>query len=263
MTGLRAISFAVSLIVSGTALFLPAARATTIVAIRTPEKVVIAADSLGTARGNRIESNQLTCKVFSVNDRGFAVSGLTKAQPGDFDAAKEVADILAQRSSLGEAVNDIAERITSMLESHLRQMKRTNPSLYAKSLEGEGGNITSILLAAHEGGSPVIAALAFRGTEGSGGAIRISADRLACPGDCPDGTMFIILGERRPIDRYISEKGKDRLLPPESGAPFLVQLVIDAGSMRVGPPVDVLLIDRHGVSWPARKEGCGGAPSGD
>ncbi len=260
MTGLRAFPFAMLFGASCTLLFLPAARATTIVGIRTPDQVVIAADSLGTARGNRIETSQLTCKVFSVNDRGFAVSGLTKAQPGDFDAAKEVAGILARRSALGDAVNDIAERITSLLESHLRQLKRVNPSLFAKSLEGEGGSITSILLAAREGGEPVAVGLGFRGSEGPDGTIRIATDRVTCPGDCPNGTMYFLLGERGPIDRYIAEHGKGRLTPAESGAPFLVQLVIDAGSRSVGPPVDILVIDTHGVSWPARKEECGGEP---
>jgi hypothetical protein len=70
--------------------------------------------------------------------------------------------------------------------------------------------------------------------------------------------MYFFLGERGPIDRHIAEHGKGGLLPAATGAPFLVQLVIDGGSKRVGPPVDVLLIDRHGESWPARKPECAG-----
>lgn len=260
MIGLRLFPFAVLFGTSSAVLSLPAAHATTIVGIRTLDQVVIAADSLGTARGNRIETNQPACKVFSVNGKGFAVSGLTRVQPGDFDAVTAVAGILRQRSSLEEAVDDVEERVKNMLVSHLRQLRQVNPSLFAKSLDGDGGSITSILLAAHEGGRPVAVGLAFRGSAGPDGTIRIAADRVACPGDCPNGVMYFILGERGPIDRYIAEHGKDRLLPAESGAPFLVQIVIDAGSRRVGPPVDVLVIDSHGVSWPARKEGCGDAP---
>ncbi len=239
---------------------LPVAHATTIAGIRTPEQVAIAADSLGTARANRIETNKPACKIFSVNDTAFAVSGMTKAQPGDFDAVELIAGILGRRDTLSESADDIADRLTSMLVSYLGQLKQTNPSLYAKSLEGEYGDITSILLAAYEGGRPVAIGMSFRGSEDPGGQIRIAANRVSCPGDCPNGVMYFLLGERGPIDRYIAEHGKDRLLPAESGAPFLVQLVIDAGSKRVGPPVDVLVVDKHGVSWTARKEGCGGAP---
>jgi hypothetical protein len=254
------LAFAVFLGASCMPPVLPAAHATTIAGIRTPEQVAIAADSMGTARANRIETNQPACKIFSVNDTGFAVSGLTKAEPGDFDAVKLIAGILGRRNTLSESADDIADRLTSTLVSCLGQLKQANPSLYAKSLEGENGDITSILLAAHEGGRPVAIGMAFRGSEDPGGQIRIAANRVACPGDCPNGVMFFLLGERVPIDRYIAEHGKDRLLPAESGAPLLVRLVIDAGSKRVGPPVDVLVVDRHGVSWTARKEGCGGAP---
>lgn len=242
---------------------LPVTHATTIAGIRTPEQVAIAADSLGTARANRIETDQPACKIFSVNDTGFAVSGLTKAEPGDFDAVRVIAGILVRRNTVTESANEIADRLTSMLVSYLGQLKQTNPSLYAKSLEGEYGEITSMLLAAYEAGKPVAIGLSFRGSEDPGGRIRIAANRVSCPGDCPNGVMVFLLGEKGPIERHIAEHGKDRLLPAESGAPFLVQLVIDAGSKRVGPPVDVLVVDRNGVSWTARKKGCGGAPEGN
>jgi hypothetical protein len=237
----------------------PAAHATTIVGIRTESEVVIAADSIGTSRGNRIESTQLVCKIFTVRGAGFAIGGLTKDLPRGFDAEGTIAEIIGRRSAFPEAVNDIAERLTGMLGSYLGQLKRGEPSLYEKSLEGEGGFITSVMLAAYESGRPVAAVIGFRGSEDPAGEVKIVSSRASCPADCPNGTMYFFLGERRPIDRYIAEHGEASLLPAVSGAPFLVQLVIDGGSKSVGPPVDVLVIDRHGESWPARKEGCAGS----
>jgi hypothetical protein len=128
-------------------------------------------------------------------------------------------------------------------------------------LEGQGGSITSVLLAAYEGDQPVAIGMSFRASGETGGRVGITATRVACPGDCPDGVMHFILGERRPIDRYISEHGMGRLSPASSGAPFLVRLVIDGEPKLAGPPIDVIVVDRQGISWPARKEGCGGAPS--
>jgi hypothetical protein len=241
----------------------PDAQATTIAAIRTPEQAAVAADSLGTERGGRIETGRPVCKIFTVNEKAFAVSGLTKAQPGDFDAVKTVAGILGRGDALAEAADEIGSRIRRMLASYLEELKRTNPPLYRRSLEGEGGDVTSILLAANEGGRPVVIGMAFRGSEYAGGKVGIVVNRIACPGDCPDGVMFFLLGERGPIERYLAESGKDRLLPAETLAPFLVQLVIDSGSKRVAPPVDVLVLDRSGTYWSARKEGCGGAPAGN
>jgi len=72
----------------------------------------------------------------------------------------------------------------------------------------------------------------------------------------------MFLGEHRAIDRHVAEHGVDDRMPAAAAAPFLVQLVIDAGSKAVGPPVDVLVIDGQGMSWPSRKAGCGDAPAG-
>lgn len=240
---------------------LPVAHATTIAGIRTPAEVVIAADSLGTSRGYRIESTQPVCKIFTVKDTAFAIAGLVKASAWNFDAESLAAESIRRQNRLTEAANDLAERFTSMLGSHLERLKKENPYLYGKLLEEQDGSLTSILLAAYEGDQPVAIGMLFSASEETGGRVKVSATRIACPGDCPDGVMYFFLGERRPIERYIAEHGKDRLLPASSGAPFLVRLVIDGGSKLVGPPIDVMVIDRQGVSWPSRKDGCGGAPS--
>ncbi len=240
---------------------LPVAHATTIAGIRTPAQVVIAADSLGTARGYRIESTQPVCKIFAVKDSAFAIAGLVRDPVWNFDAENLTADILRRKNRVTETANDLTERLEAMLGSYLERLKKGNPYLYGKLLEEQGGTVTSILLAAYEGDQPVAIGISFRASEEMGGRVKITATRVACPGDCPDGVMYFFLGERRPIDRYIAEHGRDRLGPADSAAPFLVQLVIDGGSKLVGPPIDVIVIDRQGVSWLARKEGCGGAPS--
>lgn len=242
-------------------LSLSAAHASTIVGIRTPAQVVIAADSMRTARGNRIETTQTVCKIFTVGNTAFAIGGFVKDPAWNFDAENLTAESLRRQNRLTEAANDLTERLTGMLGSYLERLKQGNPFLYAKLLEGEDGTITSILLTAYEGDQPVAIGMGFRASEEPGGRVRITATRVTCPGDCTDGVMYFLIGERRPIDRYIAEHGKDRLLPASSGAPFMVQLVIDSGSKRVGPPIDVIVIDKQGVSWPARKEGCGGAPA--
>jgi len=237
------------------------ARASSIVGIRTPEEVVIAADSLRTTRGYRIETTGPVCKIFTVKETAFAVAGLARDPAWEFDAENLAAESLRRRNRLAEAANDLSARLTDALGSYLERLKAGNPILYSKLLREENGSVTSILLTAYEGGEPVAIGMDFRAAEEPGGRARIAATRVACPGDCANGVMYFLLGEHLPIDRYIAEHGKDRLSPARSGAPFLVRLVIDAGSKGVGPPVDVVVIDRRGVSWPARKEGCGGGPA--
>jgi hypothetical protein len=239
----------------------PVAQATTIVGIRTPAQVVIAADSMGISRGGRIETARPVCKIFTVGNAAFAIGGVAKDLPWNFDAERLTAECLRGGNRLADSANDLTDRLKGMLGSYLERLKVANPSLYAKTLGTDGGNITSILLAAYEGDQPVAIGIAFRASEEPGGPVRIAATRVTCPGDCPGGVMYFLLGERLPIERHIAEHGEDRLFPPDSGAPFMVQLAIEGGSKRVGPPIDVVVLDRQGVTWTARKEGCGGAPS--
>ena len=81
---------------------LPFAHATTIVGIRTPEQVVIAADSMGTSRGYRIETTQLVCKIFTVKDAAFAIAGLVKDPVWNFDAENLTAGSLRRQDRLTE-----------------------------------------------------------------------------------------------------------------------------------------------------------------
>ena len=134
---------------------LSVAHATTIVGIRTPEQVVIAADSLGTARGYRIESTQPVCKIITVKDTAFAIAGLVKDPAWNFDAENLTADALRRQNRLMEGANDLAERLTAILGSYLERLKKGNPYLYGKLLEEQDGTITSILLTAYEGISPL------------------------------------------------------------------------------------------------------------
>jgi hypothetical protein len=57
----------------------------------------------------------------------------------------------------------------------------------------------------YEEGRPVAIAIGFRASEEPGGRVRITATRMICPGDCPNGVMYFLLGERRPIERRIAE----------------------------------------------------------
>src|SRR3990172_7994929 len=125
----------VIVVVSCVGLAPPGAHATTVVGIRTPEQVVIAADSLGTARGYRIESSQPVCKIFTVKHTAFAIAGLVKYPAWYFDAENLTADTLRRQNRLTETGNNLGERLTAMLGSYLERLKKGNPYLYGKLLE--------------------------------------------------------------------------------------------------------------------------------
>ena len=244
------------------ALGAPSAEATIIVGIRTPEQVVIAADSLGTFHGLYPETTNEACKVAAVEGVGFAVAGLAKSPRGGLDAEAVIARALSGRRSLLQAVTAIQVELRTHIAQELERQRREDPRFFAKTVEGEDGVVTSILVGALEGDVPVAVALDFKASYDPAGKIAVSTSRLACPGDCPSGVLTFYLGNWRPIQRYVSEHGQPSEMPPAAAARFLAQLAIDARAPGVGPPIDVLVISKSGIFWQALKGECGGAASG-
>jgi len=242
------------------ALGAPSAEATIIIGIRTPQEVVIAADSMGTFYGLYPEATKVVCKVFTVGGAGFAVAGLAKSPRGGFDAEAVVARALSGRRSLLQAVTAIEGELRIHIAQELERQRREDTKFFAKTVEGEDGCVTSILLGALEGDLPVAVAVGFKATYDPAGKISVSTSRLTCPGDCPSGVLTFYLGNWSPIEHYTSEHDQPLKMPPAAAARFLVQLVIDARVPGVGPPIDVLVISKSGISWQALKEGCGGVP---
>ncbi len=239
------------------------AHSTTIVGIRTPELVVIAGDSAGTFRGGGPETTRSVCKVFSVGGAGFAISGLSRDLRRGFDAEAIVARALWHRESIRGAMIEIQNKLSGALIAELERLKKEEPTVYEKSLQGVGGCVISVLIAAFEGHEPVASAIAFKGQEDPSGRIGLSTIYLNCPGDdCPGGVLTFFLGERGAIDRYTAKHGKNFNMPPEEGAPFLVGLEIGARTSGVGSPIDVLRITKEGPFWITRKAGCNDSPSG-
>jgi hypothetical protein len=66
---------------------------------------------------------------------------------------------------------------------------------------------------------------------------------------CPSGNYTFFLGKHNAIDNYVAEKGKHFAMSPEDATRFMVQLEIDAKTPGVGPPIEVVRLDRHGIKW--------------
>jgi len=238
------------------------AEATIIIGIRTPEEVVIAADSMGTFQGLYPGRSGPVCKVFTVGRVGFAVGGLVKSPRGGFDAAAVVGQALFGRRSIFQAVAAIEGELRLSIAQELERQRHEDPKLFAKTVEGGDGSVASVLLGGFEGDVPVAVAVGFKASYDPAGEISVSASRLACPGDCPSGVLTFYLGNSSPIERYTSEHGQPLEMPPAAVVRFLAQLVIDARVPGVGPPIDVLVISKSGMSWHPLKEECGVAASG-
>jgi hypothetical protein len=240
------------------ATFLPSAcLPTTIVAIRTPETLAIAADTAGTFKGGGKPNNERpVSKIFQNGSTLFAVAGLSKDSSRGYDPAKIIDDCLKNSQSVKSAVTNVERILSKALSEMLSRLQIDEPTLFRDATEGDTAG-TTILLAAFENGQPVAIGVRFVGKLDGAGKIIIVITRFACPGDCPDGEYTFFLGQRKAIERYVAKHGKDFAMSPEEGARFMVQLEIDAKTPGVGPPIDIVRLNKNGIRWiseQARKE---------
>lgn len=231
--------------------------ATSIVAIRSPDSVVIAADSLLTMHnGAGKDSTRSECKIFQCGNIFYSFSGFYKEPARGFDIVSIISDTLGQGESFSIAADMAAMAVADGMKDEVRKLRKESPVLYDKYFEAKTGPLLQILFATYEDGVPKVTVYDIKKTAGPYADIELSYDRKSCPGDCNDkGTVAYFLTNMRPIEDYM-KKEQLKSMPPEKTARFFVDLVIKAHTPDTGPPVDVLRIDGNGAAWVEHKAGC-------
>jgi hypothetical protein len=231
--------------------------ATSIVAIRSPDSVVIAADSLLTIRnGAGEDTTRAECKIFQSGKIFFSFTGFYKEPGSGFDIVSIVSDTLKQGESFGVAVDKAAMAVVNAMKDEVRRIRKESPALYEKYFAAKTGQLLQILFASYEDGVPMVVVYDIKKNAGPYADIEVSYDRNSCPGNCNvKDTGAYFLTDMRPIEEYMKRE-KLISMPPEKTARFLVNLVIKARTPDTGPPVDVLRIDGSGAAWVEHKAEC-------
>jgi len=231
--------------------------ATSIVCIRSPEAVVIAADSMLTVRsGDKERAAATECKIRQSGTNFFALSGLYKDPARGFDVIDSIRDALRDRHSLREGADAIAAKIANDLLVELARLKTESPEDYT-FIKRRGRDLTSILLTGFEQGMAEAILLKFKPVVSEAGEMTLETERTACPGDCnPRNTQAFYLTDMKGINDYLGRGNKIDWQAPDKAAKLLVGLTIDAHTPGVAPPIDVLRIDANGPRWIAHKPEC-------
>ena len=85
----------------------------------------------------------------------------------------------------------------------------------------------------------------------------IYVDRIDCPGPSAPAnhTILAVLGHREVVSGHLGDVGLfARGIVP--GIRHLIQYEIDANPQAVGPPIDILSIDKKSFQWIERKPEC-------
>jgi hypothetical protein len=237
-------------------LYATQAKATTIVIIRTPQEVVIAADSAATIRGDGLPATTRTvCKIYQLaGDRlFFAASGLMNDPQTGFNIPGIVASASQYGDSMSTRLAAVESEVQAAVLRELPRVKERDPAEYAKLINSKGA--VTVVFAGIEAGAPAAAGFSLGLAVSPRGAIEPSIIRDSCPGNCPSGVRAFWFGEGGAIERLRATGEMPKLGMPEL-ARYLVQVEIDAGASDVGGPVDVLRILPGGPVWVQRKPGC-------
>jgi hypothetical protein len=230
-------------------------RASTVVVNRTPKQIVIAADSLMTGMGKKVQ----VCKIGTSRRSRitFAVTGYMikfKDEAGTvFSAYAFAEDAISHAGSVSDAASRFERKAMSPFLTAVRRTKKEYPKDY-KWLERYPNGL-QVVFAAFEDGAPVFAVSSFI-VRDEGGRISASAVRQVCPGAaCPSGNGGAVMGvdpdsAKKRLEDAAFWKGLDEV----AGVRKLVEFEIAKHPDVVGPPISILTIDKNGRHWKAKGE---------
>ncbi|MGH9864226.1 MAG: hypothetical protein ACRD4H_02305 [Candidatus Acidiferrales bacterium] len=224
--------------------------ATTIIAVRTSDFVIIATDSKATYLGH--PGPPTVCKIYNSGTLYFAVAGLDHDTHRNFYVNAIVAANFSPAGKFDEQVARVERAISQALVTELGRMRLEDPGTYAFTVR-PGKDVVSIVMAEWEDGVPHLSARGFSWTAIPVPGINIS--RVTCPGDCSDGRELVSLGEKSAAEKFMHENSGENFDLP-SLAMKLVQLEIADSPGDVGPPISELRLDKDGATWISNDSGC-------
>lgn len=230
-------------------LFPTFALATSIVAVRTPRSLVIAADSKATYRG--APGPPTVCKIYRTGRLYFAISGLDYDKGRNFVPAQIVAARFAEVGTFAHAIARVETAVHAALLDELTAMKASDPQTFRFTVKDR--DVTSILFAEFRAGVPRMAAREFQYADSP--APHLTVNRITCPGDCPRGNQYFFLGEQAEATRFVRDHRRESL-DPRTIAESLVKLEAKSHPDDVGPPIVLLRVDRRGPQWLSNNSDC-------
>ena len=235
-------------ILAGAVVSAALAHATTIVVVRTPIDVSIAADSMATFGDGRTTT---VCKIYQLGDVFLSVAGTDHDPVTNFNVAGIVsAAIKSGSSSPAEKIASVQSALRGAFKIEAQNLKTSRPNEFKEVRK----NPVGVALIGFDHGASFVVAQQFSIVDGKQLDVVPSKPWL-CPGtDCPAGVFELHMGKADELQKYTALHRS--ITDSADFARQLVQVEIDAHTKGVGAPIDVLRISANGPSWIQQKPGC-------
>jgi hypothetical protein len=220
--------------------------ATTLVALWTPDSIILGADSRVITDSGPLEA----CKIGHKDEVWVAASGLVTESRSGFQFGPMAQLALAHSGGLQQKMFRFAEVVHGPLTKALAVVRLEAPADYARIQTGRP--VLQAIFATREAGKPVMATIAF--VLGADGELQPRASLI--DGADRRGPRIIYAGQQERIREYLRSHPDWLNGDRQALVRNLVQLEVDAGTPFVGGPVDVMQIDAGGPHWIQRKAAC-------
>jgi hypothetical protein len=240
--------------------------ATSIVAIRDGDEIVIGADSKTTllpGSGAAAAGSIAKCKIIQAGNLFFASAGSAgigpASVPGDIYPEFDLSGIIAKGLQGSGRIADKVRNLETVLAANLTRIaekaRKEDAAFFLTRFLRR--TIDTIIIGGIEDGQPVLMVRSFRLISSPGGGLSFDIGRFSCPGDCQEPATTIFEGRSGAIRTYLQQhKLFLQFADPVTAVRDLVGLEISEDPSSVGPPIDILRLTRRGAEWVQRKSIC-------
>ncbi|HYA26566.1 MAG TPA: hypothetical protein VEE82_01075, partial [Thermodesulfovibrionales bacterium] len=241
--------------------------ATSIVAVRNNDEIVIAADSktILTPVGDSVGEPESVakCKIVQAGNLFFASAGSAGIGSVEFDGnvdsvfnLKEViAKGLAGEGRIVDKVNNLEKVLVITLAQIAEKARQDNVAFFMERFIKYP--IHSVIIAGLDNEELVLMVRTFKLIISPSGSLSFEIGRFACPGDCQAPFVTIFEGQTEAIRKFLQENEYFLYYTdPTIAVRNLVELEVSKDPSFVGPPIDILRLTREGAEWIQRKSLC-------
>ena len=217
--------------------------ATTIVLIKTPNEIVVGADSKPFYKTNWIRYDSV-CKIRSVGAYFYAASGWVHSSDRSYDSYAIAAEEAATNKTLKEIARSFAQRTVNVLQARMPQVLTYNPKAFQTLMQE---HILETIFFGVENNSLVAIDVTIDG--------KLENNEIVVTATILDDFYFDVIGEKKIAAALENTEGfwSKGLI---AGVRRLVQSEIDAEPDDVGPPIDIIRVTTKGAMWIQKKSIC-------
>jgi hypothetical protein len=218
--------------------------ATTAIALRSRNRIVLAADSR--ARYG-VDRNAAECKLFEVHDVYATVSGLAHYGTS-YRSTDAIRDGFSGPGNFESHVVATAFSLQRRVQKLLINLQRENPREYAHLMRSANPPLDFVQLALAQtvSGQPMLGIIELKRVAGED-AFRPTT--TICPGSCPRSSGIFYFGYWERIKPYVSDAGRPRSIGSAASIDRLIRLEMEAHPGDVGGPINILEIKDSGARW--------------